>query len=53
LRDDDVICRIGGEEFAVILDGVDVDKAAELADRIRARIEEADTAAGTVTSALE
>ncbi len=40
-RDDDVV-RIGGEEFLVVLPGVDVETARAIADRARIRIAEAD-----------
>lgn len=39
LRDTDVIGRIGGEEFAVILPETDMDHAVEVAERIRRSIE--------------
>ncbi len=34
-RAEDVICRIGGEEFAIILPGSSIDAAAALAERVR------------------
>jgi diguanylate cyclase (GGDEF)-like protein len=37
-RAEDVLCRIGGEEFAVILPGTALDEAAVLAERIRRTI---------------
>lgn len=37
-RDEDVPCRYGGEEFAILTPGVDAARAAALAERIRARI---------------
>ncbi len=37
--DDWVACRIGGEEFAVVLPGAAVDAAVVVADRIRAAVE--------------
>ena len=35
LRDIDIICRIGGEEFAVLLPETDLSKAMEVAERLR------------------
>lgn len=40
LRDKDIIGRIGGEEFAVILPGIDKSSAFAIAERIRKRVEE-------------
>jgi len=39
LRNNDVLARYGGEEFVAILSGAEVDRALEVAERIRARIE--------------
>ncbi len=39
LRDKDVIARIGGEEFAVLLPDVDITIAFKIADRLRAILE--------------
>ena len=44
-RDNDTAARVGGEEFALLLAGIDIDKAAAAAERLRAvlgrrRIEE-------------
>lgn len=33
------MCRYGGEEFCVLLPGIDMESAAEIADRMRANIE--------------
>jgi two-component system cell cycle response regulator len=38
LRDDDVICRLGGEEFAVVMPGADVASAGVIAERARLAI---------------
>lgn len=38
-RPDDVVARVGGEEFALILGGTDLPAAAERAEWIRARLE--------------
>lgn len=35
VRDDDVIARVGGDEFVVVLPGADLDRALATADRIR------------------
>jgi diguanylate cyclase (GGDEF)-like protein len=40
LRKEDIVGRIGGEEFAVILPGIDKNNALIIAERIRKRVEE-------------
>jgi diguanylate cyclase (GGDEF)-like protein len=39
LRPTDVLCRYGGEEFCILLPGVDALRAAVVAERIRFRVE--------------
>ncbi len=39
LRNNDVLARYGGEEFVAILSGAELDRAVEVAERIRSRIE--------------
>jgi diguanylate cyclase (GGDEF)-like protein len=39
LRQSDVVCRLGGEEFVVIAPGVDPERAAACAERLRAAAE--------------
>jgi two-component system cell cycle response regulator len=39
LRTEDVIARVGGEEFAVLLRGIGIDGSRRLAERLRANIE--------------
>ncbi len=39
LRDSDIICRYGGEEFAVLLPSIDEEAAFEIAERIRMKVE--------------
>lgn len=39
MREEDVLCRYGGEEFCVLLKGLTLDEAVVVADRIRGRIE--------------
>lgn len=41
LRDEDILCRFGGEEFVVILPGTDLAKAAQLAENVRRAMEAA------------
>ncbi|MCU0714303.1 MAG: GGDEF domain-containing protein [Pirellula sp.] len=41
LRDMDVICRIGGEEFVIVLPGTNADAAALASERLRTAIESA------------
>lgn len=40
LRDEDLIGRTGGEEFAVVLKGADAERAGKLAERLRRALEE-------------
>jgi diguanylate cyclase (GGDEF)-like protein len=40
VRGEDVVCRYGGEEFAVVLCGVRADDALDRAERIRSRVAE-------------
>jgi diguanylate cyclase (GGDEF)-like protein len=46
LRVEDVIARIGGEEFAVVMRGVPLDGARCLAERLRANVESLSVVAG-------
>ncbi len=39
VRDNDIVCRYGGEEFALILPGAGKEGAVALAERIRAKVE--------------
>ncbi len=51
VRPDDIVCRLGGEEFGVIMSGCDGTDATAVAGRIVARMEEIETppGVGTVT----
>src|SRR6266542_442782 len=40
VRPNDVVCRLGGEEFSVIMNGCDADDATRVADRIASRLGE-------------
>jgi len=40
LRDSDIFCRIGGEEFALILPHVNKSDAYKIADKIRIKVQE-------------
>jgi diguanylate cyclase (GGDEF)-like protein len=39
-RDDDIVCRFGGEEFAIILPNVSIEELVKVANRICNRVEE-------------
>ena len=39
LRPGDMLCRYGGEEFCILLGGVEANQAQELAERMRKQIE--------------
>src|SRR5262249_53061353 len=39
LRNEDIFCRYGGEEFAVVSRGTDLDEAKPLAERLRKAVE--------------
>jgi diguanylate cyclase (GGDEF)-like protein len=38
VRPEDVICRLGGEEFAVVMDNCDGDNATRVAERVQSRL---------------
>jgi diguanylate cyclase (GGDEF)-like protein len=53
VRPNDVVCRLGGEEFAVIMSGCDADDAMRVADRIAARLAQIDLpAVGSVSVSM-
>lgn len=41
LRESDILCRYGGEEFAVVLPNTDIDQAVVVAERLRSAISQA------------
>jgi diguanylate cyclase (GGDEF)-like protein len=52
-RDTDLLCRNGGEEFLILLPGIDVTASAVIAERLRLQVEaEVFEQVGTVTVSL-
>jgi len=52
-RDTDLLCRNGGEEFLMLLPGIDVTNAARVAERLRVQVAaEVFEQVGTVTVSL-
>ena len=52
-RGDDVLCRVGGEEFLMLLPGVSLEAAEQVAQRLRALLERTDIApVGRITLSL-
>ena len=49
LRAFDLIYRLGGEEFAILLPGADAEKTREIAERLRAAVARSDTGGVSVT----
>lgn len=49
---EDIVCRYGGEEFAVLVPNRDISDAEELAERIRVRLSEIQFEGFTVTASL-
>lgn len=52
MRTVDIVCRVGGEEFAVILSNTSIDDAAVVMERLRERIELADMPHTKITSSF-
>ena len=51
-RDDDLVSRYGGEEFCIILPGLELEKGSEIAERIRRDIEKNLCAGVKITASL-
>lgn len=47
-RPSDIVCRYGGEEFTILLPATDVQEAAEVAERLRVKIEQLHFTCGEV-----
>jgi diguanylate cyclase (GGDEF)-like protein/PAS domain S-box-containing protein len=52
MRDSDLVCRYGGEEFCALLPETDVEAACQAAERTRQAIERADCGEVSVTASL-
>ena len=51
-REDDVVCRYGGEEFSVLMPGLSLDEASEAAESIRRRMSKIDFVEFNITASL-
>ncbi|MEM7474639.1 MAG: diguanylate cyclase [Planctomycetota bacterium] len=51
-REDDVVCRYGGEEFSILMPGLTLEAAEEAAEEIRKRLKSIDFVDFTVTASL-
>ncbi|NCG21120.1 MAG: diguanylate cyclase [Rhodobacterales bacterium] len=51
-REMDTVCRIGGEEFAILLPGCGIEGAVGLAERMRTAIEEMSSPYGPITTSF-
>jgi two-component system, cell cycle response regulator len=47
IRTGDLLCRLGGEEFVMVMPGADAENAAGIAERARLAIEQEDFAVGS------
>ena len=52
VRETDVVCRYGGEEFSILLPNTSIDQAYIVAEKIRAGIEELNPAGIAITTSL-
>ncbi|MBD8677465.1 sensor domain-containing diguanylate cyclase [Sphingomonas sp. CFBP 13720] len=52
VRDDDLVARLGGEEFGILLPGADIEQAIVICERIRATLSETQLCAGDRTVEL-
>jgi diguanylate cyclase (GGDEF)-like protein len=52
LRAFDLVYRLGGEEFAVLLPGADLEKTREIAERLRAAVARSSTGGISVTMSV-
>ena len=51
-RKDDVVCRYGGEEFAVLMPGLSIEEAFQAAESIRIRMSKLEFAGFSITASL-
>lgn len=51
-REEDIVCRYGGEEFSILLPGVDLEEAEATAEEIRSRLSQEQFPGFTITASL-
>jgi diguanylate cyclase (GGDEF)-like protein/PAS domain S-box-containing protein len=51
-RENDLVCRFGGEEFCIVLSGMDIELGARVAERYRLAVGKIELPGGTISASL-